>query len=161
MSKNNGQWRREEKEKRVGSVEPKPGHMAATLAGKLTGHLTTLQANINNLAGTINAVVTAQNRRAVGDLVVRELLVEKGLISLEELNKRIAEKMAVMLTPDGDAVLPPAVSGTKEEADGLAKGSEENTSGDQGGDGGTGKGAPGQEERQDGPAQAQGPAGQA
>jgi len=159
VSKNNGQWRREEKEKKVGSVEPRPGHLAATLAGKLTGHLSAMQANVSNLGNTINATIEAQNRQAVTTLVIKELLVEKGLVSLEELNARILAKRQTMLTPDGDVVLPPAVSGTKEEADGLAKGQEENTSGDQGGDGGPGEVAPGQE--REGPSQAQGQVGQA
>ena len=109
MSGNNGQKRRDERDKRLDAANvARPDNLAATLAGKLTSHLAAMQMNVNNLGNTINASIEAQNRQAVTTLVIKELLVEKGLITIEELNRRILAKRETMLTADGDAIMPPA-----------------------------------------------------
>jgi len=115
VSENNGQKRREDRLREAATASARSA--ASVMAEKIVGNLSAMHTNVTNLGNTINATIEAQNRQAVTTLVIKELLVEKGLISLEELNKRILAKRETMLTADGDAVIAPSVDG-KEKSSG-------------------------------------------
>ena len=120
MSGNNGQKRREDRLREAATASARGA--AGVMAEKIVGNLSAMHTNVTNLGNTINATIEAQNRQAVTTLVIKELLVEKGLISLEELNKRILAKRETMLTVDGDAVIEPPVGGKET---GNAEGQED------------------------------------